>query len=45
VLSHERDGATTYALVDAVPGTDCTGDPTVPGGTCTLRALTPVFRS
>jgi hypothetical protein len=43
VLAHERDAGTTYLLTDAAPGTDCLGDPEVPGGTCTLQALTPAF--
>jgi hypothetical protein len=43
IISHERDGATTYVLVDTASGTSCQGDPAVPGGTCELRALQPVF--
>lgn len=43
IISHERDGATTYLLVDTAPGTSCQGDPAVPGGTCELRSLQPVF--
>jgi hypothetical protein len=26
-------------LTDALPGTDCLGDPPVPGGTCALEAV------
>jgi hypothetical protein len=44
VLSHDRDGAVSYLLVDTQPGTDCMGDPTVPGGTCVLRGVRAVFR-
>jgi hypothetical protein len=43
VLAHERDAGTTYLLTDAVPGTDCLGDPEVPGGTCALQALDAAF--
>jgi hypothetical protein len=43
VLSHDRDQGTTWILDDAQPGTSCLGDPSVPGGTCTLRGLLPVF--
>jgi len=42
-LSHDRAAGTTYLLVDTAPGTACQGDPAVPGGTCELRALQPVF--
>jgi hypothetical protein len=42
-IAHERDAGTAYLLTDAVPGTDCLGDPEVPGGTCTLAALQPAF--
>lgn len=44
VLSHDRDAGTHHILEDRLPGTDCRGDPEVPGGTCSLRALRPVFR-
>jgi hypothetical protein len=44
ILSHARDGGTTYVLVDEASGTDCQGDPAVPGGTCVLRALRPDYR-
>jgi hypothetical protein len=43
VLSHDRDGGITYLLVDTQPGTDCMGDPAVPGGTCVLRGVQPSF--
>ena len=43
VLSHDRDQATTWILDDGQPGTSCLGDPEVPGGTCTLRGLQPLF--
>ena len=43
VLSHDRAGATEYLLVDGQPGSECMGDPAVPGGTCELRALQPAF--
>ena len=42
-LAHERDGGVTYLLTDAQPGADCLGDPAVPGGTCTLGAVSPGF--
>lgn len=42
-LSHERAGGLTYLLTDAQQGTDCMGDPSVPGGTCTLTSSAPVF--
>ncbi len=32
ILAHDRDGATTWLLTDTRPGTDCMGDPAVPGG-------------
>jgi len=44
ILSHERDGAVSWLLVDEASGTDCQGDPAVPGGTCVLRAVRPEFR-
>jgi opacity protein-like surface antigen len=44
VLGHDRDAGLSFLLVDAAPGTDCLGDPEVPGGTCTLRAVAPVWR-
>jgi hypothetical protein len=43
IIAHERDVTTTYLLVDSLLGTSCQGDPAVPGGTCELRALRPVF--
>ena len=43
IIAHERDGATTYLLVDTFSGTSCQGDPAVPGGTCELRAVRPQF--
>jgi len=44
ILGQERDGGETYLLVDQAPGTDCQGDPAVPGGTCVLRSLRPDYR-
>lgn len=43
VLSHDRDGGTTYVLVDRSGVDDCQGDPPVAGGTCELLALRPAF--
>jgi hypothetical protein len=43
VMSHDRDQGTTWLLVDAQPGTECRGDPDVPGGTCTLSGVQPAF--
>lgn len=43
VVAHERAGGRTLALVDTASGTDCLGDPPVPGGTCELRSLEPMF--
>lgn len=43
ILGHARDRGTTYLLVDEASGTDCQGDPAVPGGTCVLRALRPAY--
>ncbi|HEU4977352.1 MAG TPA: hypothetical protein VFT42_00505 [Solirubrobacteraceae bacterium] len=43
ILSHDRDGGVTYLLIDTQPGTDCMGDPAVPGGTCVLRGVQPAF--
>ena len=37
-LSHERAGGLTYLLTDAQDGSDCMGDPAVPGGTCTITS-------
>jgi hypothetical protein len=42
-LSHERAGGLTYLLTDAQDGSDCMGDPPVPGGTCTLTSTSPAF--
>ena len=42
-IAYEQDGPTSYALTDALPGTDCLGDPPVPGGTCMLEAFAPTF--
>lgn len=44
VQSYDRDGGIDDVVVDNAPGTDCMGDPAVPGGTCTLEALTPSYR-
>lgn len=43
ILGHERDGGVTWLLLDEASGTDCQGDPAVPGGTCVLRAVRPSF--
>jgi hypothetical protein len=43
MVSHDRDAGTSYVLFDRAAGTDCTGDPAVPGGTCVLQSLAPVF--
>jgi hypothetical protein len=43
ILAHERDGGLTWLLVDEAQGTDCQGDPAVPGGTCVLRSVRPAF--
>jgi hypothetical protein len=42
-ISHERDGAQTYLLTDSQQGSDCRGDPPIPGGTCTLASASPGF--
>jgi hypothetical protein len=47
VFSHDRDGELTYMLVDPFGGgggTECRGDPDVPGGTCRLVRLAPDYR-
>lgn len=44
VLSHDRDGGVDWLLIDEAAGTDCRGDPEVPGGTCVLRGVGPAFR-
>lgn len=43
MLSHDRDRGVTYLLIDEQPGTDCMGDPAVPGGTCVLRGVQASF--
>lgn len=43
IYSHDRDGRTTWLLVDEATGTECRGDPEVPGGTCVLRSVNPLF--
>jgi hypothetical protein len=43
IRSHERDGGVDWLLVDEASGTDCQGDPAVPGGTCVLRGVRPAF--
>jgi hypothetical protein len=46
VFSHDRDGGSTYILRDSfggAGGTECRGDPDVPGGTCELVRLTPDY--
>ena len=42
-LGHDRDGGQTYLLTDAQIGSDCRGDPAMPGGTCTLTSSSPTF--
>lgn len=43
ILSHERDSGVNWLLIDEASGTDCQGDPAVPGGTCVLRGVRPQF--
>jgi hypothetical protein len=43
VAAHERDAGTTWILRDTQPGTECRGDPDVPGGTCEVVALRPAY--
>ncbi len=43
ILAHERDSGVNWLLIDEASGTDCQGDPAVPGGTCVLRAVRPTF--
>jgi hypothetical protein len=43
IVAHTRDRSATYVLVDSEPGADCVGDPAVPGGTCQLVELKPLF--
>jgi hypothetical protein len=45
VWSHDRDGGATYLLRDTFGGggTECRGDPDVPGGTCELVRAVPAF--
>lgn len=43
ILSHEREGGVTWGLIDEASGTECRGEPEVPGGTCVLRLLRPEF--
>lgn len=42
-LSHDRDGGTTYVLVDRQQQSGCAGDPAVSGGTCELVAVQPDY--
>ncbi len=44
ILGHERDRGVNWLLIDEASGTDCQGDPAVPGGTCVLRGVRPAFR-
>lgn len=44
ILSHDRDRGVNWLLIDEASGTDCQGDPAVPGGTCVLRGVRPAFR-
>ena len=44
ILGHERDSGVDWLLIDEASGTDCQGDPAVPGGTCVLRGVRPQFR-
>lgn len=46
VFSHDRDGDVSFLLEDPFGGgggTECRGDPDVPGGTCELVRLAPDF--
>jgi hypothetical protein len=43
ILSHERGSGVNWLLIDEASGTDCQGDPAVPGGTCVLRGVRPAF--
>ncbi len=43
ILGHERDGGVTWLLIDEASGTECRGDPDVPGGTCVLRGVRPRY--
>ncbi|MEA2143367.1 MAG: hypothetical protein QOI64_1797 [Solirubrobacteraceae bacterium] len=44
ILGHERDSGVDWLLIDEASGTDCQGDPAVPGGTCVLRGVRPPYR-
>ncbi len=44
ILAHERDGGADWVLLDQASGTDCQGDPAVPGGTCVLTGLHRTYR-
>jgi hypothetical protein len=44
VPSYDRDGGVDWVLEDTQPGTQCLGDPPVPGGTCALRGLRSALR-
>ena len=44
ILAHERDSGVDWLLIDEASGTDCQGDPAVPGGTCVLRGVRAAFR-
>jgi hypothetical protein len=37
-LSHERASSLTYLETDSQDGSECMGDPAVPGGTCTITS-------
>lgn len=45
VFSHDRDAGSTYVLRDTFGGggSECRGDPDVPGGTCELVRLRPEY--
>ena len=45
VWSHDRDGGATYLVRDTFGGggTECRGDPDVPGGTCEVVRAVPAF--
>ena len=43
ILGHERDHGVNWLLIDEAGGTECQGDPAVPGGTCVLRGVRPTF--
>ncbi len=44
ILAHERDRGADWLLIDDASGTDCQGDPAVPGGTCRLTGIHRAYR-